>query len=58
MTCDNVEVVFDLETFLYGERSGAGEPAASLGHHGRSQATVLCNAGLLASLIVHEHRGA
>ena len=38
-------VGFALNTFFHGEGSGAGEPAASLGHHGRSLATVLGKAG-------------
>src|SRR2546427_8599264 len=42
-------VVFDRDTFLQSSGRGAGEPAASLGHDGRSLATVLCNDALLAS---------
>jgi len=34
-----------------------GEPTASLGHHGISRKTVLCNAVSLASLNAQEHIG-
>src|SRR5713101_4898276 len=50
-------VVFDRDTFLQSSGRGAGEPAASLGHDGRSLATVLCNDALLASTNALEHRG-
>jgi len=51
-------VVFDLDTFLQSEGRGAGEPATSLGHEGRSLATVLCHEAPRASTNAPEHRGA
>ncbi len=51
------EGVFDLATFLQREGRSVGEPAASLGHDGRSLATVLSNDALPASTNAHEHRG-
>jgi transposase len=36
---------FDMDKFLQGSGSGAGEPAASLGHHGVSLTTVLGKGG-------------
>lgn len=48
------EVVFDLATFLQREGRRVGEPAASLGHDGRSLATVLYND---ASTNAPEHIG-
>ena len=51
-------VVFDLDTFLQSEGRRAGEPAASLGHDGRSLATVLCHEAPRASPNAHEHIGA
>jgi hypothetical protein len=42
-------VVFDRDTFLQSSGRGAGEPAAELGHDGRSLATVLGTDALLAS---------
>ena len=50
-------VVFDLDTFLQSEGRRAGEPAASLGHDGRSLATVLCHEAPRASTNAHEHIG-
>jgi len=51
-------VVFDLDTFLQSSGRGAGEPAASLGHDGRSLATVLCHEAPRASPNAHEPIGA
>ena len=48
----------DRDNFLHGEGSGAGEPAASLGHYGTSRVTVLCNDASTASTNAHEHIGA
>jgi transposase len=50
-------VVFDLDTFLQSSGRGADEPAASLGHDGRSLAPVLCHEASLASTNAPEHRG-
>src|SRR5262245_13038903 len=49
---------FDRDNLLHGEGSGAGEPAASLGHYGTSRVTVLCNKTSTASTNAHEHIGA
>ena len=48
----------DMDNFLHGEGSGAGEPAASLGHDGTSRVTVLCNDASTASTNAQEHIGA
>ncbi len=48
----------DRDNFLHGEGSGAGEPAASLGHYGTSRVTVLCNDASTASTNAQEHIGA
>jgi hypothetical protein len=50
-------VVFDLDTFLQREGRRAGEPAAELGHDGRSLAPVLCHEAPRASTNAPEHRG-
>jgi hypothetical protein len=49
---------FTMDTFLHGSGSGAGEPAAELGHHGFSLTTVLCQEAPPASANAPEHRGA
>jgi len=49
--------VFELDTVRPGYGSGAGEPAAALGYHGFSRATVLCNGGRRASTNAHEPIG-
>ena len=49
---------FDMDNFLHGEGSGAGEPAASLGHEGTSRVTVLCNDASTASTNAQEPIGA
>jgi hypothetical protein len=48
---------FAMDPFLYAERSGAGEPAAALGHQGISLTTVLCQDTPPASANAAEHRG-
>jgi len=50
--------VCNLDTVRHGEGRGAGEPAASLGHHGLRLGSVLCHEVLRASMHAHEHRGA
>jgi transposase len=47
----------DMDQFLHHEGSGAGEPAAALGHHGISRPTVLCQDVPPASANASEHRG-
>lgn len=49
--------VFDLATLLQSAGRRAGEPAASLGHDGRSLAPVLCHEAPRASTNAHEPRG-
>jgi transposase len=49
---------FDMDKFLHGEGSEAGEPAASLGHHGISLTTVLCHDAPPASANANAPRGA
>jgi transposase len=48
----------DRDNVLHGEGSGAGEPAASLGHERTSRGTVLCNHASTASTNAHEPSGA
>jgi transposase len=48
----------DRDNVLYGEGSGAGEPAASLGPERTSRVTGLCNTAATASTNAHEPRGA
>jgi hypothetical protein len=48
---------FDHDTVLHRAGRGAGEPAASWGHEGRSLAPVLCNGPPLASTNAQEHSG-
>jgi hypothetical protein len=50
-------VAFDLDAFLQGEGRRAGEPAASLGHHGWSLTPVLGHRAPRASTNAREHRG-
>ena len=48
---------FEMDQFLHGSGSGAGEPAAELGHHGISLTTVLRQEAPPASANASEHRG-
>ncbi|HZA29243.1 MAG TPA: hypothetical protein VE735_06625 [Gammaproteobacteria bacterium] len=47
-----------MDQFLHGSGSGAGEPAASRGHHGVSLTIVLCTEAPPASANAQEHIGA